>query len=226
MKHWQVPDAMKSHQTHAFLDRMSRRDLDELAGKDFPYRSLLRRLAFERDLARVIPFRQDTQELLLIGDQQRADIFVGHHLDGFKNGRLGGNAGRSAGLQLWAPALRDSILTVFAQIWSSNALGFVPHPGGMRDNSPMFQHWGEPGKWLVSPEGTVEGSRAVSATPNRHEMVPLVKMLPDDGLEHANDLLRELLASCAVAKRSTVIRNRGKQVGGISLACARQIYRH
>src|SRR6266566_209434 len=52
-----------------------------------------------------------------------------------------------------------------------------------------------------------------SATPNRHEMVPLVKMLPNDGLEHANDLLGELLASRAVAKRSTVVRNRRKQVG-------------
>ncbi len=30
-----------------------------------------------------------------------------------------------------------------------------PHPGGMRDNSPMFQHWGE---WINgdSPEGTAE----------------------------------------------------------------------
>ena len=26
-------------------------------------------------------------------------------------------------------------------------LGFVLHPGGMPDNSPMFQHWGTCGKW-------------------------------------------------------------------------------
>ena len=45
-------------------------------------------------------------------------------------------------------------------------LRLVPHPGGMRDNSPMFQHWGEPGKWQSSPEGTAEGSRAVSAVPS------------------------------------------------------------
>ena len=44
-------------------------------------------------------------------------------------------------------------------------LGFVPHPGGMRDNSPMFQHWEETGQWRSSPEGTAEGSRAVSAVP-------------------------------------------------------------
>src|SRR5206468_12465261 len=43
---------------------------------------------------------------------------------------------------------------------------FVPHPGGMRDNSPMFQHWEERGKWRPSPEGTAEGSRAVSAVPS------------------------------------------------------------
>ena len=66
-------------------------DLDELGGQDFLYRSLLRRLAFERDLARVIPFREETKEFFLIGDQQCADIFIGHHLDGFKNGGLGGN---------------------------------------------------------------------------------------------------------------------------------------
>src|SRR2546428_5982884 len=36
----------------------------------------------------------------------------------------------------------------------------------MRDNSPMFQHWGEPAKWRSSPEGTAEGSRAVSAVPS------------------------------------------------------------
>src|SRR5213592_4521148 len=40
--------------------------------------------------------------------------------------------------------------------------GFVPHPGGMRDNSPMFQHWEERVKWRPSPEGTAERSRAVS----------------------------------------------------------------
>src|SRR5438552_15256947 len=44
--------------------------------------------------------------------------------------------------------------------------GSVPHPGGMRDNSPMFQHWEEPGKWRSSPEGTAEGARAVSAVPS------------------------------------------------------------
>jgi len=36
----------------------------------------------------------------------------------------------------------------------------------MGDNSLMFQHWGEPGKWWSSPEGTAEGSRAVSAVPS------------------------------------------------------------
>src|SRR6266576_5144930 len=45
-------------------------------------------------------------------------------------------------------------------------LGFVPHPGGMRDNSPMFQHGEEPAKWRSSPEGTAEGARAVSAVPS------------------------------------------------------------
>jgi hypothetical protein len=45
-------------------------------------------------------------------------------------------------------------------------LGFVPHPGGMRDNSPMFQHWEESGKCRSSPEGTAEESRAVSAVPS------------------------------------------------------------
>ncbi len=32
-------------------------------------------------------------------------------------------------------------------------VGLVPHPGGMRDNSPMFQHWGEQGKWWPVPKG-------------------------------------------------------------------------
>src|SRR5438093_12718364 len=41
--------------------------------------------------------------------------------------------------------------------------GFVPHPGGMGDNSPMFQHWEQEGRWRSSPEGTAEDSRAVSA---------------------------------------------------------------
>jgi len=45
-------------------------------------------------------------------------------------------------------------------------LGFVPHPGGMRDKSSMFQHREEPGKWRSSTEGTAEGSRADSAVPS------------------------------------------------------------
>jgi hypothetical protein len=31
-----------------------------------------------------------------------------------------------------------------------------------------LQHWGESGKMVVSPEGTAEGSRAVSAAPAGH----------------------------------------------------------
>src|SRR3989442_9136555 len=32
-------------------------------------------------------------------------------------------------------------------------LGFGPHPGGMRDNSPMFQHWEEPANDGPVPKG-------------------------------------------------------------------------
>ena len=53
-----------------------------------------------------------------------------------------------------------------AELQLAILLGFVSHPGGMRDNSPMFQHWEEPGKWRSSPEGTAEGARAVSAVPS------------------------------------------------------------
>src|SRR5213592_3407509 len=36
----------------------------------------------------------------------------------------------------------------------------------MRDNSPMFQHWEEPTNGGSGPEGTAEGSHAVSAVPS------------------------------------------------------------
>src|SRR6266853_1715554 len=37
------------------------------------------------------------------------------------------------------------------QGWGEEELAF--HPGGMRDNSPMFQHWGESSKWWSVPKG-------------------------------------------------------------------------
>src|SRR5258708_9315596 len=38
--------------------------------------------------------------------------------------------------------------------------GLHLHPGGMRDNSPTFQRWGNSGRRRISPEGTTDGSRA------------------------------------------------------------------
>src|SRR2546427_5165518 len=85
VKHREVADAMVGHQAHAFFDRVYGTYLDDLAGKDFFHRGLFRRFTFEGDLARIIAFRDNAYESAILYDQQCADIFVGHHLDGIED---------------------------------------------------------------------------------------------------------------------------------------------
>src|SRR6266567_5579995 len=87
-QHREMPDAMVGHQPHALFHRVRRRHVHDALGEDFFDGSLFGRFAFERDLAGVIALRNDAYKSSMVCDQQRADVFVGHHLDGIEDGRL------------------------------------------------------------------------------------------------------------------------------------------
>src|SRR5258706_12724163 len=44
-------------------------------------------------------------------------------------------------------------------------MGLVPHPGGMRDNTPMFQHWGKSAKWWSAPKGRLRDRAPFQQSP-------------------------------------------------------------
>ena len=64
-------------------------DGHDRGGKDFTHGRLFGGPAFEGDFAGVIALGKDAEQTVVIQDQQRADVFVGHELDGFEDGGLG-----------------------------------------------------------------------------------------------------------------------------------------
>jgi len=61
----QMSDPMSRHQAHAFFDGMRRAYPDEIAGKDFPDRSVFGGFAQERDFTRIIAFGEDAYKFCL-----------------------------------------------------------------------------------------------------------------------------------------------------------------
>jgi len=84
VQHREMANPVFGHQPHAILDRVGGRDRNNLIGKDFANGRLFGGLSFERDFTGVIAFRHDSNELALVNDHKRADIFFSHHLDGIE----------------------------------------------------------------------------------------------------------------------------------------------
>src|SRR5437899_2897979 len=83
--------AMFGHQAQSILNRVLGRHVNHLAGQDFLHLRIFRGAALERHLAGVIALGNDAHQFAVLDHEQRADIFVGHQLDGFKHGALGGD---------------------------------------------------------------------------------------------------------------------------------------
>jgi hypothetical protein len=81
--------AMVRHNGHALIHRVLGSDKDNRAGHDLTHQGLLRGVALEDHLARVIALRQDTDQPALGRHEHCADTLCRHLLNGLVDGLIG-----------------------------------------------------------------------------------------------------------------------------------------
>src|SRR5580704_1721607 len=84
-----MANAVIGHDGHAFIDGVLAGDENDWAGHDPADWSLLRLPALENDLAGVVAFRENADQLAIRDHQQRADSMLRHLLDGLVDRLLG-----------------------------------------------------------------------------------------------------------------------------------------
>jgi hypothetical protein len=85
----QVPDAFVRHEAQTFIDAFLRmRDL-QIGRHDFGDFGFAGAFAVKHDFPRVIAYRNHPDQLSGFQNKERADVFVGHHFNGFENGGVG-----------------------------------------------------------------------------------------------------------------------------------------
>jgi len=88
-EHGKMPDSMRRHEPHAFFHRVVGGNCNNITGENLFYGGSFRHFAFESNFSCVIALGQNAHKFVLRGDEQRADIFIGHNRDGLKNRGLG-----------------------------------------------------------------------------------------------------------------------------------------
>ena len=78
--------AAVGHELHAVIDAVARRHGEYGRGHDLAHRRFRRRAALQDNLARVVAFGNDAEQLRTFHHQQRADVLVGHQADSIEHG--------------------------------------------------------------------------------------------------------------------------------------------
>ena len=81
-----MPHAVFGHQLHAFLDGMLQPDGNHFGGNNLAHAGFPGGFSLKNDFARVIALRKNPRQFPARYDKHRADVFVRHELDGFKDG--------------------------------------------------------------------------------------------------------------------------------------------
>src|SRR6267154_1365261 len=75
LKHRQMAHPLLSHDGHALVNGLSWLCNDDVSFHDVPHGRCWRRLAFEDNIPRIVPFGDDTNEFLTFHHDQRSNVF-------------------------------------------------------------------------------------------------------------------------------------------------------
>jgi hypothetical protein len=87
-EHGQMPNPVVGHDPHAIFDGVIGGNVDDLAREDFLDRGLFRGFSLQSDFASVIALGKNAHELAGLSDEQSADVFIRHQLDGVEHRRF------------------------------------------------------------------------------------------------------------------------------------------
>src|SRR5215471_14753797 len=81
MEHREVPDPAVCHDLHTLIDGVLGTDGDEIPGHDFLHSRLFRRPPLKDDFSGVVPFRDDSHQLLIRYHEDGSDRLLSHQVD-------------------------------------------------------------------------------------------------------------------------------------------------